>query len=366
MNYSTIHSWNNHTNNFDSSSFSAALESTAETVFESKGWTLLAILFGYGFSYLLKGVRQIGGNQYVFFLKRMFWLFVLGFINSIFFGGDILNDYALMGLILLLFYNFNTKQLFVLAVSILLLTPAFQALLANHQLLFTPKYRDAFYELYDRHTTLDSVRANLLMRYKWMLRPSYSVILHLVQLGCFLLGMALQRSNSFEVLQSKSLRSVKKTALFSFMISIAIFFFRMAVENNGWLFEDYYNLYYPQVLSIMVFSSSAVCYLYYSGYFKGVFELMKETGKMTLTNYILQNITLFILLISIRPEWSWHWYFIAGVTLYIFQMFFSRWWLRKYDFGIFEWIWRSLSYGKWIPIVKCSRKELETSNHRSN
>lgn len=139
LNYSTIHTWNNHADNFGSSSFSAALESTAETFFESKGWTLLAILFGYGFSHLLKRVRQSGGNQYVFFLKRMFWLFVFGFINSIFFGGDILNDYAMMGLILLLFYNFNTRSLFVLAVSILLLTPALQSFLGDHHLLFTPE-----------------------------------------------------------------------------------------------------------------------------------------------------------------------------------------------------------------------------------
>lgn len=187
-----------------------------------------------------------------------------------------------------------------------------------------------------------------------MLRPSYSVILHLVQLGCFLLGMALQRSNSFRLLQSKSLKPVKKTILFSFMISIIIFFFQIAVENNGWQFEDYYNLYYPQVLGIMIFSSSVVCYLYYSGYFKGIFELMEKTGKMTLTNYILQNIILFLLFINIRPEWSWHWYFITGVMIYIFQMFFSRWWLKKHHFGLFEWIWRSLSYGKWIPMVKCN------------
>lgn len=352
MNYSTIYGWNTHSKETETNYFSELFKSISETTFESKGWTLLAILFGYGFSILLGNIKQKGENQYLFFIKRMLWLFVFGFVNTIFFGGDILNDYALMGLILLLFYNFSTKTLFILAAVILILTPALQSLLGRHHLLFTPHYRDTFYELYNNNTLVESIKANLFMRYVWMLRLSYSVVLHLIQLSCFLAGMALHRSKFFEMISGKHNKTLIKIMFYSLAISIIAFVLQLLVEKNNWLIDDYYNLYYPAVLSIMVFSSSLVCWLYFSGYLKPVFNLMKLTGRMTLTNYILQNILAFFLFICIRPDWAWHWYFITGIIIYILQAFFSKWWLNKYNYGLLEWLWRCLSYRKWFALKK--------------
>jgi uncharacterized protein len=33
-----------------------------------------------------------------------------------------------------------------------------------------------------------------------------------------------------------------------------------------------------------------------------------------------------------------------GVTVYVFQIMASRWWLRRYRFGPMEWLWRTLMY----------------------
>lgn len=351
MNYSTIFGWNTHSKDYHSNSLSETLKTISETFFESKGWTLLAILFGYGFSVLLKNIYQSGQNKYYFFIKRMLWLFVFAFINSMFFGGDILNDYALMGIILLLFYNFKTKVIFILSLTILVFTPLLQSILGNYHLLFTPKYRDAFYMLYNNDTILGSIKANLYMRYVWMLRLSYSIILHLIQLACFLLGIVLQRSNFFENLDNNK-KLLKKIILLSCIISIIIFLLQLAVEKNEWTFDEYYNLYYPGVLSIMTFTTSVICWLYFSGYFKNIFNYFRIIGKMTLTNYILQNMISFILFVCIRPNWDWTWYFVSGIIIYVIQIFFSNWWLKNYNYGYFEWLWRCLSYGKKFEFKK--------------
>ncbi len=195
MNYSTIYGWNTHSSKSQSDKLTTILETISELLFGSKGWTLLAILFGYGFSILLKKIDKKQQSKYAFFIKRMSWLFVFAFVNSLFFGGDILTDYAFIGLILLLFYNLSAKSLFITGIAILLLTPSLQSYLGKIHLLFAPKDRDTFYELYNRNTIFDHFKANLFMRYKWMLRLSYSVILHLIQLGYFIIGVALQRSN---------------------------------------------------------------------------------------------------------------------------------------------------------------------------
>lgn len=197
MNYSTIYGWNNHSVKTQADDLSFFLTTFTEIMLGSKGWTLLAVLFGFGFSALLRHTSLKTQPGYAFFIKRMLWLLVFAFINTLFFGGDILHDYALMGLILLLFYKCSTKTLFICGAAILLLTPLLQSYLGRQHLLFAPKDRDTFYQLYNDNTVTDNIKANLFMRYKWMLRLSYAVILHLVQLGCFLMGAALHRSNFF-------------------------------------------------------------------------------------------------------------------------------------------------------------------------
>lgn len=351
MNYSTIYGWNTHSIETKSDSLTSFIENTCEIVLGSKGWTLLAILFGFGFSVLLKNISKSGQSKYTFFIKRMLWLFVFAFINTIFFGGDILNDYALMGLILLLFYNFNTKPLFVFGIAILLLTPFLQSYLGRLHLLFAPKDRDMFYQLYNSNSVLDHIKANLFMRYKWMLRLSYSIILHLIQLGCFLIGVALHRSNFFLQMNSNS-KVLKRAFRISLILSIAIFFLQLFIEKYEWNFNKYYDLYYPQILCIMTSTTTGIIWLHISGKTKIIFSALQVTGKMTLTNYMTQNIISFVLFICIKPNWALHWYLLTGLIIYILQIFFSKWWLRKYNYGLLEWLWRSLSYGRIFQLKK--------------
>ena len=40
----------------------------------------------------------------------------------------------------------------------------------------------------------------------------------------------------------------------------------------------------------------------------------------------------------------------AGI--WIAQAIFSTWWLKRYNFGPFEWFLRSFTYWKWQPIKK--------------
>ena len=189
MNFSTIYDWNHHADTAKPNDLTEICETISEVILGSKGWTLLAVLFGFGFSVLLKNTSERGQPVYTFFVGRMLWLFVFAFVNTLFFGGDILNDYAFMGLILLFFYRLNPKSLFILGISTLLLAPILQSYLGRHHLLFTPKSRDTFFLLYSQHDLISHLKANLFMRYKWMLRLSYAIILHLIQLGCFLTGV---------------------------------------------------------------------------------------------------------------------------------------------------------------------------------
>lgn len=70
---------------------------------EGKFYKLFSILFGMGFAVMLLRAQEVGRPFYGWFSRRMFFLFIFGMAHMLFlWTGDILHDYAVGGLILLL------------------------------------------------------------------------------------------------------------------------------------------------------------------------------------------------------------------------------------------------------------------------
>jgi uncharacterized protein len=79
-------------------------------------------------------------------------------------------------------------------------------------------------------------------------------------------------------------------------------------------------------------------------------------GRMAFTNYLGQSLIL---------GWIFYGYgfglfgklsvsaaFTVGVVIYAMQAAVSAWWLGRYRYGPVEWLWRSLMYGSWQPMVQ--------------
>jgi uncharacterized protein len=77
-------------------------------------------------------------------------------------------------------------------------------------------------------------------------------------------------------------------------------------------------------------------------------------GRMAFTNYLAQSVIF---------GWIFYGYGLGlfgrlgvasalaiGVAVYIGQVFFSAWWLRRYRYGPVEWLWRTLMYGVRQPM----------------
>lgn len=77
-------------------------------------------------------------------------------------------------------------------------------------------------------------------------------------------------------------------------------------------------------------------------------------GRMALSNYLLQS----LIGAAIFQHWGaaqfGRWSFAGGtllaVVVWLVQMQASRWWLARYRFGPFEWLWRSVTYWKLQPM----------------
>jgi uncharacterized protein len=326
-----------------------------DTFFAAKSWTLLSLLFGYGFAVLMNNIKEKGHNPYAFFTGRMFWLLVIAFINSAIFFGDILKDYAVLGLLLLLFYRASAKTTFIVSIILFLGIPPIAAYVGS----LNDKSWDIvikLFPLYTSHNLLDVLTFGLKATYFGeIIYQPYLYTVHLVMFCCMLWGFTLYKMNFFV-----NLHTQRKYIVRAFWISLAlvIFFnvFFKVYQSQKWEFLKDFKLRYWVVLSTMIFIGSSICWLYIAGKLKRFFNHLAYMGKMTLTNYMVQNVIGLLVFsgfgLGIWASYPLWFYLLLALVVYVIQVFFSKWWLSKHNYGPIEWVWRQLSYRKRLPLKK--------------
>ncbi|KFF19381.1 DUF418 domain-containing protein [Flavobacterium hydatis] len=325
--------------------------------FAAKSWTLLTVLFGYGFAILINNIASKGRNPVAFFSWRMILLFILAFINSSFWFGDILKDYAFLGLVLLLFYKASTKTLAVIC-SVLLVSIPFLMAYVNglHMERLEITTNPEYLKLYNSGNLLDFFKFNLLATvHEQIIVPGYAITAHLVMLLCMLFGLLLQKIDFFVDLDKKT-KLLKRILFISLFCAITIgILFTIAINQKAEFLKFFHPLYLL-ILSTMIFIATGITLLYINCKLKTIFSYFQVAGKMTLTNYISQNILAALIFSGIglgignsMPYWF---YFSLAVFVFIVQLFISKWWLSKYNYGPIEWLWRCASYRQFFPFKK--------------
>lgn len=96
--------------------------------------------------------------------------------------------------------------------------------------------------------------------------------------------------------------------------------------------------------------------LYKSGWFKWLFTLMRPVGQMAFTNYLAQSLLCGVFFngfgLGMYGELQRHEIYYVVAAIWILQIIWSHIWLRYYRFGPLEWAWRSLTYWKKQPFRK--------------
>ena len=79
---------------------------------DGKFYTLFSLLFGIGFSIIIRNAERKGANGFRIFYRRMRMLLLFGFLHLMFiWSGDILMLYALLGMLLPLFRRVSDQML---------------------------------------------------------------------------------------------------------------------------------------------------------------------------------------------------------------------------------------------------------------
>lgn len=78
------------------------------------------------------------------------------------------------------------------------------------------------------------------------------------------------------------------------------------------------------------------------------------TGRMALTNYMLQVIVLDLTFsrYAFDVKVSASYAPLAALGLFVVDVAMSRWWLSRYHYGPLEWLWRSITYARWQPMQR--------------
>jgi uncharacterized protein len=341
-----------------SSSFDRFLMSFNAVFLEWKFMTLFSILFGYGFGLILESLEKKNINPNLFFIKRMFWLFVFGVVHSVCWWGDVLNLYAMSGIFLLFFVNKSNKIILSCALLFMLVIPLIITCIFRNQ---TETFTDAdilgLYNQYKNGTLFEIFEFNVNFYYRMFIVSGGNVHDIIETLGRFLFGYFLLRIKLFHLVETKKSLFVK-IALYTAPLMISYFIFRSLLINemihaNQYLLAPLLSL---GVLSTTTFYVSVLVAAYISFGMNKFFTALQALGRMTLTNYLMVSAFLIILLYSVGfnklGELPMHSIWLYAFIWMFIEIIFSTYWLKKFRYGPAEWIWRQLTYWKRLQLRK--------------
>lgn len=341
-----------------SSPFDLTLSRINTVFFEWKFMTLFSILFGYGFGLLLLSVEKKNINPNALFLKRMFGLFVIGFIHTSFWWFDVLHFYAICGVLLLLFREASNKKILISSILFMFVFPFCFSLAMKSK---SPTFKDAdwqnMYEQFKYGNLIDVFRTNLIGYYKLFVLSASDVHDIIETLGRFLFGFYLVRIKLFESIERKK-KLFTKVLFTSSLFTIAYIIIKwLAVTDAINISSAYWEPFTKVgIISTTSFYSSIIVLVFISSGQNILFKIFQALGKMTLTNYLLISAINIILLYGIGfgklGELPMHKIWLFAFGWLIIEIVFSSLWLRIFCYGPIEWIWRQLTYWKKVPLRK--------------
>ncbi len=336
------------------SRFDGILNFLVDLLITEKFITIFSILFGFGFYIQMSRAEKTGVNFRNYFLKRMGILFLIGTIHSfVLWNGDIIMSYAFGGIFLLFIRNWSIKKIIILAVifNILLTGIIF---IGNDALEW--RVYDYDYGLALIRPTTNSyfeyLRINAIMA-PWANFLNDMPITLTFTFGNMLIGLILGKLNFFRL--PIPLKKITNTfIILGFSIGlISSYFFHQVM--TGKLELDIPMLWVPfAILAGMLLQSlgyiAVFVKLYQIGFFKRMLEGFKFVGKTALSNYIFQSVfylvvffhctNAFALFGKISQEET----YLIALLFFLFQSLLSYIWLKRYEQGPLEYLWRKMSY----------------------
>ncbi len=357
---------------------------------DGKFYTIFSVLFGIGFSIIISHAMERGGNGLRIFYRRMAVLLAIGLLHLMFvWSGDILTLYALMGLLLPLFRRQSGRSLLAWALALLSLPILWEVLVAvisylNSTCVFpipwSGKVESPSNWLYDMWWKVADMQGITDANFATWLRDATSyadVFRFLIQgavermwefvsgqryfkvSGLFLIGYYIGKQMLFQRLthqvgqplknDRRLLSGVCRWGL-SVGLPLSALYAYESVNGHPWGPLVHETLYAASVYPLAFAYMAGICLIYLRRQSWHGWQVMAYPGRMALTCYIGQSFAGILLFYGIGLGlganiglWPTE---LVSLTVFAIEILLSGLWLRFFNFGPLEWLWRMLTYVK--------------------
>ena len=346
-------------------SLDASIWSTVFFLFGGKSYAIFSLLFGVTFYIQFHARAQRGEDFRPRFAWRLALLFGFGVVNSMFYEGDILTFYAVVGLVLIPVARLGNRIVFAIAL-LLMLQPV--EWLAFFQALQQPGLKPAdpaswaYFGKGFAYLSGDSVLAtwfgNLTNGKMAALLWSWESGRMFQMPSLFMLGMLAGRLSLF-LPTPESRRFWTKTLLLSALLFLPLYF---AKAQLGQLLASEAQ---RAPLSVMLSTWSNLAFmlvlvagfvlLYFTGTLARVLRIFAPLGRMSLSSYVMQSIVGSFIYYGYglglyKVTGATH-CLLIGLGLALLQGWFSSWWLGRHKQGPLEALWHRATWvGQSRPI----------------
>jgi uncharacterized protein len=360
-----------------------AFDTTSMYLTFGKFFTIFSFLFGLSFAIQIEGSQKKGASFNLRFLWRLLILFAIGYIHNMFFSGDILVIYAILGLMLLPARLLPNKVLLPLALLLILNTPNLvHEVIGLNAPPPTPAQLEAQkngYENFVKMSTeqyrikqtgslVEVMRMNaisgMIGKYQFQVMSGRIWI----TLGLFLLGLYAGRKKIFEHTAANLLFFKKlfiAAGIAAVLSTILATLYGNPFGGASSLLGVIGNFSFSiHQASLSAFYVAGIVLLYWQTKFRGRLNILAPVGQMGLTTYLMQSVFGLIVFYGFGMGLMGHigvaGCIALGIGFFIVQVLFANYWMARYRYGAVEWLWRSLTFLKVQPMRKIAHNPVAT------
>ena len=338
--------------------------------FRGKFFALFSFLFGLSFFIQMDRAQDKGQDYRWRFLWRLLLLFFIGVVHHMFYRGDILTIYALLGVFLIPFYKVRNPWIITMAAMLFLGLGRFLVFFYTQgdnlflQGGFDPNSPEvvSYFELLKTGTINEVMHSNAIEGQLMKMDFQFGIFSRgYLTLAFFLLGLYAGRIRFFENFEEKwgFMQNILYGSIGLFAVGIGITILGFAPLGPNVSFDNWnamIGLTGMDLVNVaMTFMLIALfVYLYKKVRWRRWLEPFAPYGRMALTNYVFQSILgTFIFYgwgLGYVAEIPNRYTFLLAFGVIAIQMIISRWWLKHFYYGPLEWVWRSLTHFKYYPL----------------
>lgn len=320
---------------------------------------LYSFLFGYGFSIQYKKYSSKGSTFTQYYIRRLFFLALFGIGHIIFlWAGDILLTYSIAGFILFVFRKLPSNILLILGLFFYFFI-SFWLIVANWLPLpnaLSSTCTECLSEALQIYPTGNYMEILKLRLYEYFSFLNINLFYYMPKvIGVFIFGFLASQYNLHKRIEAHPNKWWTIFMLVAVLACILYFYYEICVFNilppdNIYSTALYMGAY--ELMNLFIAYAYILLILLIASYKQIILKPFAFAGRMSLSNYIIQSV-LFSIIFYGWGLGKFGMQEISNVVLYavgvfILQLFLSYVWLKYYKRGPLEWLWRRLSYGRWV------------------